>query len=93
MKPTIETIHKITIKGQTFEMTTEELTELYNLVDAAIGFRSKDHAYENASLLLEEIRKRHNKDQQKPVVPLMPNNPSWGPLPLTCSTNETNTSV
>lgn len=80
MKPTIEIIHKITIKGQTFELTTEELSDLYDAIGASLGNRKKDHAFEDAIRRLEELKRRHNEEigRPKPVLPQdWPIAPKW----------------
>jgi hypothetical protein len=90
MKTTIETNHRITIKGQMLDLTTAELQELYNAVAAAL---CKKQAID-----LEEIRRLFYENQQRPapVVPPL----FWGDTklpyeipPVMCGVNKADSAV
>lgn len=76
MKTTIETTHRITIKGQTFELSTKELEELHVAISAAIGKRT-DEAVEQLKRLFEQQRQHQERPYHTPN-PFVPTPKYWG---------------
>lgn len=96
MKPTIETTHRITIKGQTFDLSTKELEELHVAISAAIGKRT-DEIVEQLKRLFEQQR-QNQKQPYHATNPFVATPKYWGndklpyeiPPLMCCASSATN---
>ncbi len=76
MKTTIETTHRITIKGQTLDLTTKELEELYRAAADALCKRHEDSLAE-----IRRLFEQQRQNQERPIHtpnPFVPSPKYWG---------------
>lgn len=76
MKTTIETTHRITIKGQAFDLTTKELEELYRAAADALCKRHEESLAE-----IRRLFEQQRQNQERPIHtpnPFVPPPKYWG---------------